>query len=110
VHANSAYTIRGTAYDPLADPSKGTGVDRVSVYLNGDRKSGIYIGDATLGQYDKFSQQAGYDNAGFQLSFQPNSWMTFLNDNQITQLTVYAHSSVTGSETNSQMSIIVTTP
>jgi hypothetical protein len=110
VHDNSAYTIRGTAYDPLADPSKGTGVDRVAVYLNGDRKTGIYIGDATLGLYDKFSQQQGQDNAGFALSFQPNSWMQVGSDNQITQLTVYAHSSVTGSETSAQTSIIITTP
>jgi hypothetical protein len=110
VHANSAYTIRGTAWDPLADPSKGTGVDRVSVYLNGDRKSGIYIGDAKLGLYDKFAQQQGQDNAGFELSFQPNSWMYIGSDNQITQLTVYAHSSVTGSDTSRQTSIVITTP
>jgi hypothetical protein len=110
VHSNAAYTIRGTAYDPLADPSKSTGVDRVQVYLNGDRKSGIYIGDATLGLYDKFSQQAGQDNAGFQLSFQPNSWMSSITDNQITQLTIYAHSSVTGNESNVQRSIIISVP
>jgi hypothetical protein len=110
VHAKQAYTIRGTAWDPLADPSKGTGIDRVSVYLNGDKKSGIYIGDATLGLYDKFSQQHGQDNAGFQLSFQPNSWMQVGSDNQITELTVYAHSSVTGQETSRETSIIITTP
>lgn len=110
VHNNAAYTIRGTAYDPLADPSKSTGVDRVSVYLNGDRKTGVYIGDATLGLYDKFSQQQGQDNAGFELSFQPNSWMQVGSDNQITHLTVYAHSSVTGSETSRQTSIVITTP
>ena len=82
----------------------------MSVYLNGDRKTGIYIGDATLGLYDKFTQQQGQDNAGFELSFQPNSWMQIGSDNQITQLTVYAHSSVTGSETSAQTSIIITTP
>jgi hypothetical protein len=110
VHSNAAYTIRGTAYDPRADPSKGTGVDRVQVYLNGDRKTGIYIGDATLGLYDKYSQQAGQDNAGFQLSFQPNSWMQIMSDNQITQMTVYARSAVTGNETSVQRSIIITVP
>ncbi|MBV9582699.1 MAG: hypothetical protein JO057_29285 [Chloroflexi bacterium] len=110
VHSNAPYTVRGTAYDPLADPSKGTGVDRVQVYLNGDRKSGVYVGDATLGLYDKFSQQAGQEFAGFELQFQPNSWMPFVTDNQIIQLTVYAHSSVTGSESSVQQSIIVSVP
>ncbi|MBV9329901.1 MAG: hypothetical protein JO352_39875 [Chloroflexi bacterium] len=110
VHSNQAYTIRGTAYDPLADPSKTTGVDRVQVYLNGDRKTGIYIGDATLGLYDKFSQQAGRGDAGFQLTFQPDSWMSSPIDNQIIQLTVYAHSSVTGSESSVRQSIIISVP
>jgi hypothetical protein len=110
VHSNAAYTIRGSAYDPLADPSKSTGVDRVQVYLNGDRKSGIYIGDATLGLYDKFTQPAGQENAGFQLSFQPNSWMASITDNQITQLTIYAHSSVTGNESSEQQSIVISVP
>jgi hypothetical protein len=110
VHSNAAYTIRGTAYDPLADPSKGTGVDRVQVYLDGDRKTGIYIGDATLGLYDRFAQQAGQENAGFQLMFQPNSWMPNISDNQIARLTIYAHSSVTGAETSAQRSIIITVP
>jgi hypothetical protein len=110
VHSNAAYTIRGTAYDPLADPSKGTGVDRVQVYLDGDRKTGIYIGDATLGLYDKFAQHAGQENAGFQLMFQPNSWMPAISDNQITRLTIYARSSVSGAETSTQRSIVITVP
>jgi hypothetical protein len=110
VHSNAAFTIRGTAYGPLADPSKTTGVDRVQVYLNGDRKTGIYIGDASLGLYDKFAQQAGQPDAGFQLTFQPNSWMSSISDNQITQLTIYARSSVTGSESSVQKSIIISVP
>jgi hypothetical protein len=110
VHSNAAFTIRGTAYDPLADPTRGTGVDRVQVYLDGDRKTGIYIGDATLGLYDQFAQHAGQETAGFQLIFQPNSWMPNISDNQITRLTIYARSSATGAETSAQRSIIITVP
>jgi hypothetical protein len=110
VHSNAAFTIRGSAYDPTADPSKGSGVDRVQIYLNGDRKTGVYIGDATLGLYDQHEDQLGHPNAGFQLTFQPNSWIPTVTDNQITQLTIYAHSSMTGSETSVQSSIVITIP
>ena len=110
VHNTKAYTMNGTAYDPSA--TSGTGVDRVSVYLNGDRKSGVYIGDAALGQFDKFSAQAGaqFANAGWQLSFQPSSWIDTPTDNTMMQVTVYAHSSVTGGESTAQSSIIVELP
>jgi hypothetical protein len=110
VHSTAAFTIRGTAYDPLADPSKGTGVDRVQVYLNGDRKSGVYIGNASLGIYNKFTQQVGQENAGFELKFQPNSWLQIGTDNQVTQLTIYAHSALTGGESSVQKSIVITVP
>jgi hypothetical protein len=110
VHNSSAYTMSGTAYDPSS--TSGTGVDRVSVYLNGDRKTGTYIGDATLGHFDKFSAQAGaqFANAGWQLTFQPSSWIYTQTDNTIMQLTVYAHSTVTGMESNAQTSIVVSLP
>jgi hypothetical protein len=112
VHANAPYTIRGTAYDPTASPTQGTGVDRVQVYLNGDRQSGIFIGDATLGQLDQFSAQAGpqFSNAGWSLQFQPNSWFDTVIDNTEVQMTVYARSSVTGQEMERQISIIVSIP
>jgi hypothetical protein len=110
VHSNAIFTIRGTAYDPLADPSKGTGIDRVQVYLNGDRKSGVYIGDATLGLFDKFTQQAGQPNAGFELKFQPNSWVQIGMDNSVMQLTIYAHSTVSGSEVSAQKTIVIAVP
>ena len=113
VHHNAPYTMRGTAYDPTASPDQGTGVDRVQVYLNGDRSSGILIGDAQLGLYDKFSAAAGpqFANAGWQLTFQTNSWLgADVSDNTITPMTVYAHSSVTGQETQSQVSIVISVP
>lgn len=110
VHSNAAYTIRGTAFDPLADSSSGTGVDRVQVYLNGDRKSGVSIGDARLGVFDQHAANLGRPNAGFELTFQPNSWIDTVIDNTIVQLTIYAHSSVTGKETSQQVSIIISIP
>lgn len=75
VHNSMRYVMKGTAYDPSS--TSVTGVDRVSVYLNGDRKTGVFIGDATLGQFDKFSAHAGdqFANAGWQLTFQPSSWI-----------------------------------
>jgi hypothetical protein len=110
VHNSMAYAMSGTAYDPGS--TSGTGVDRVSVYLNGDRKTGIYIGDATLGHFDKFSARAGeqFANAGWQLTFQPGSWIDTQTDNTIMQMTVYAHSSVTGLESSAQTSIVVSLP
>ena len=112
VHSNAPYTIRGTAYDPAATPAQGTGIDRVQVYLNGDRGSGIFIGDATLGQLDQFSAQAGpqFSNAGWSLQFQPNSWFDTVIDNTIVPVTVYARSSVTGQETQRQISVIISIP
>jgi len=84
----------------------------VQVYLNGDRQSGIYIGDATLGVPDKFSAAAGaqFANAGWQLTFETSSWLTTGTDNTTTQMFVYAHSSVTGQETQVQTSIVITIP
>jgi hypothetical protein len=112
VHSSSPFTIRGTAYDPAASPSQGTGVDRVSVYLNGDKGTGIYIGDAQLGVPDRFSASAGpqFANAGFQLTFQSGSWLDTVIDNTTVPLTIYAHSSVTGQVTQVQTSIVISIP
>jgi hypothetical protein len=114
VHAASTFTIKGTAYDPAASPAQGIGVDRVSVYLNGDRKSGIFIGDAKLGYFDKFSSAVSpqFANAGWQLTFQPSSWFdtSTMADNQVTPLTVYAHSSVTGQEAEADTNMVISIP
>jgi hypothetical protein len=110
VHSNTAFTARGFAFDPAS--TNGPGIDRVQLYLNGDRSSGVYIGDAQLGQSDQFAANRGpqYANAGWQLTFQPNSWLQNISDNQITQLTVYAHSSVTGAETQATTTIVISVP
>jgi len=112
VHSNVPFTMRGFAFDPAAGPGQGTGVDRVQVYLGGDRGTGTYIGDATLGSFDKFAATTSSQvaNAGWLLTFQPNSWLGNLSDNQRTDLTVYAHSTVTGSDAQAQTSIIISVP
>jgi hypothetical protein len=112
VHNNAPYTMRGSAYDPAASASQGTGIDRVQVYLNGDRQSGVWVGDATLGQFDQFAAKASpqFANAGWSLQFQPDSWQNTIIDNTITPMTIYAHSSVTGQEAKTQVSITITIP
>jgi hypothetical protein len=110
VNSNAPYVARGFAFDPTAQ--QGTGIDRVQLYLNGDRTSGIYIGDAALGSYDKYAAATNpqFANAGWQLTFQPNSWLPNITDDQFVKLTVYAHSSVTGAEQQSQTTIVVSIP
>jgi hypothetical protein len=113
VHSNAPFTMTGYALDRAASASQGTGVDRVQVYLDGDRTTGTYIGDASLGRVDQYaaaSAGAQFANAGWRLQFQPNSWLPNLSDNQITKLTVYAHSSATGQETMQQTSILISVP
>jgi hypothetical protein len=112
VHARTPYTMHGSAYDPQTPPDRGTGIDRVQVYLNGDRQSGIYIGDATLGLPDQFAATAGpqFANAGWQLTFESGSWLDTVVDDSVVRMTVYAHSSITNQETRSQTSIVITIP
>lgn len=112
VHSASTFSITGYALDRAASSNQGTGVDRVQVYLDGDRTTGTYIGDASLGGLDKFAAAAGgqFANAGWRLTFQPNSWLANLSDNQISKLTVYAHSAVTDQEMMQQTSIVISVP
>jgi hypothetical protein len=110
VHSGAPYVMRGYAFDPSA--TQGTGVDRVEVYLNGDRNSGVFIGDASLGSFDKYASALGvqFANAGWQLTFQPNSWLGTITDNQLTQMTIYAHSAVTGRVSQEQTTIVISVP
>jgi hypothetical protein len=112
VHSARPFTVQGFAYDRNASPDQGTGIDRVQVYVDGDRSSGIFIGEASLGKPDAAAAavDSRFVNAGWQLMFQPNSWMTNLSDNQILKVTVYARSSVTGKETSTTTSIVVSVP
>ena len=72
VHSGSPFTVHGFAYDRSATADQGTGVDRVQVYLDGDRTSGIFIGEASLGKFDPAAATAGgqFANAGWELHFQ----------------------------------------
>lgn len=112
VHSTRPFTARGFAYDAAASPAQGAGIDRVQLYLDGDRKTGLYIGDATLGSFDQFANTAGtqFARAGWQLTFQVSSWMPSVSDNQFVNLTIYAHSSVTGAETMARTTLVISVP
>jgi hypothetical protein len=112
LHGGMPITARGTAIDRNASASQGTGVDRVEVYLDGDRKTGVFLGDATLGKADPSVARFGpqFTNGGWELTFTPTSALSSLGDNQISKLTVYARSSVTGQETQSTTSIMIELP
>jgi hypothetical protein len=105
-------TVRGTAIDRNASASQGTGVDRVQVYLDGDRKTGIFLGDATLGKADASVARFGpqFASGGWELTFTPTSALGSLSDNQISKISVYARSSVTGQETETSTAIMIELP
>ena len=105
-------TVRGTAIDRNASPTQGTGIDRVEVHFNGDRKSGVFLGDATLGKADASLAAFGsqFASGGWELTFQPASRIGTLGDDQISRVTVYARSSVTGQETSVFTSVLIVVP
>lgn len=93
------YVISGYALDRNAGPGQGTGVDRVEVYIYGEKgtQNGIDLGDAQLGQADAnagnfYTGQFG--NAGWQITLTTSNYHA-----GGTPLYVYAHSSVTGKTT-----------
>ncbi|GAC1315931.1 MAG: hypothetical protein NVSMB2_08230 [Chloroflexota bacterium] len=112
VQSSRPFTARGFAYDAAASPAQGSGIDRVQLYLDGDRKTGIAIGDATLGDFDRFANGAGtqFARAGWQMTFQVSSWIPTVADNQFVNLTIYAHSSVTGAETMARTTLVISVP
>lgn len=79
------YTVTGSAYDPLASRSVGSGIDRVQVYLNGERSS---INSFSLGT-------AAISGTDWSLNFTPRHYIP--PNHSI--LYVYAHSNITGKET-----------
>jgi hypothetical protein len=112
LHGGQPVTVRGTAIDRNASASQGTGVDRVQVYLDGDRKTGIFLGDATLGKADASVARFGpqFASGGWELTFTPTSALGSLSDNQISKISVYARSSVTGQETETSTAIMIELP
>jgi hypothetical protein len=112
LHGGQPFTVRGYAIDRNAAPDQGIGVDRVEVYFNGDRQSGLLVGRVTPDQPNTLAAANGgqFANAGFSVTFQPTSWVPSLADNQFTSITVYAHSSVSGRETEVQRQIMIELP
>jgi hypothetical protein len=112
LHSASPFLVHGSAYDRNATSDQGTGVDRIQIYLDGDRSTGIFIGEASLGKPDSAAARAGgqFASSGWELTFQPSSWMPNISDNQISQLTIYARSSVTGKESSTRASILISVP
>jgi hypothetical protein len=100
VITKNAYTLMGYALDKNASAnqgSQGTGIDRVSVYVDKERENGgTYLGDADLG-YSSQAASTGYGpqfaSAGWRLTFQPTKLHA---GSRI--LFVYAHSVVTDKE------------
>ena len=79
-----SYTISGTAVDPAETRATGAGIDRIEVYLNGNRGDphAAFLGTATL------------TGNNWSLTFSPNRYLW-----GHTELVAYVHSRLTGDET-----------
>jgi hypothetical protein len=98
VLTNANALITGYALDKNAGAYNGVaGIDRVQVYIGGDRDSGgLYLGDALLGNFSVTAfglYGAQFGSSGWRLSFQPthfqaNGYVLF----------AYARSALTGKE------------
>jgi hypothetical protein len=99
IQTGQNYIISGYAVDRNANASQGTGVDRVQVYIYGEKGSqnGVNLGDAILGQA---SANAGnfytgqFGNAGWQITLTTSNYHA-----GGAPLYVYAHSKVSGKVT-----------
>lgn len=107
---NKEYTIAGYALDrnaALNQGVQGTGVDRVELYLDGDRSSGHFIGDAQLAYNDVDAASYGsrFAVAGWRFPFSPTTYK-----NNVHVLYAYARSAVTGRETLATVGFEITEP
>jgi len=100
IGTKNPFTVMGYALDKNASAtqgSQGTGIDRVSVYVDAERDiGGASVGDADLAFNDPVPQStygAQVSSAGWRLTFKPTS----LHKGSHTFF-VYAHSVVTGKE------------
>jgi hypothetical protein len=93
---NDNGTINGVAYDTRTRPELGSGVDRVSVYLDAARGT---AGSQSLGD-------AVLSGNNWSLAWQPTKYDSV----QHHILWVYAHSSVTGEEALLQQEINIARP
>jgi hypothetical protein len=102
LNTRSDYEFRGYALDQAATPnqgSQGSGIDRVQVYLDGERGSSTarFVGDAILAYSEqeaaqKYGQQ--FANSGWRLPFKPTAYKA-----DVHTLYIYARSVVSGRET-----------
>ncbi len=97
---NTVYTIIGYALDKNAtpdQPTQGSGIDRVSVYIDNERENGgTFVGDADLAFADPAAVSAygaQFSAAGWRIDFKPTTLHAGSHN-----LFVYAHSVVTGKE------------
>ena len=94
------YVIVGYALDRHAGPNQGvagSGVDRVEVYIGGERDNGgTFVGDADLGYSDPVPASlygSRFASAGWRLTFTPTHF-----DNNTYLLFAYARSTISGQE------------
>ena len=97
---DSVYTVIGYALDRNAlptQPTQGSGIDRVSVYLDKQREDGgTFVGDADLAFADQAAVSAygsQFSAAGYRIDFKPTTLHSGSHN-----LFVYAHSVVTNKE------------
>jgi hypothetical protein len=96
-----AMVIEGVAFDPTA--TTGTGVDRVSVFLDNRDTGGLHLGDATLGGVNFLaSEPAQFATAGWMLTTVP---VKGAGDGHT--LFVYARSAVSGDETVMEIPVVI---
>jgi hypothetical protein len=92
------YTMDGWAYDRNASTAQGSGIDRVQVYLDGERgaSNAKLVGTATLNQAAPKAQAIDqrWAQSGWRLVFNPTQYASEEHN-----VYVYARSSVTGAET-----------
>lgn len=93
--------MEGVAFDPVA--TTGTGVDRVSVFLENRDTGGEHLGDATLGVANPMGAEGGqFALAGWTLT---TPALSGAGDGHT--LFVYARSAVTGDETVLQIPVFI---
>jgi hypothetical protein len=86
--------LQGTAFDPSARAGAGASVDSVTVFLDDRDKGGTMLGTATLGAPNPAAAPGSqFATAGFTLQ------VSVPNRKGQHTLVIYAHSSVSGTET-----------
>ncbi len=94
--------IQGKAFDPVAGADRGTGIDRVQVFLEDRDRGGLYLGDARLGRPNLAAEpgsQFALAGGDIVVSLPPGAH----------NLYVYGRSAITGKESTVSIPIKVGT-